>query len=138
MEKQYTLAGGFSAMDFDAITALLQTAYWCPDIQKEEVMLGAENSAVVVGAFDTTGAQIGYARVVSDKVKLGYIMDVIVDERYRKQGIASEMMHFLLDHPDLRKINHWLLSTKDAHPLYRKLGFDNLKYPEIMMEWWKK
>lgn len=133
-----TINAGIENIDFEAVTSLLQTTYWCPDATKEEVKLSAENSALVVGAFTDEGRQVGYARVLSDKVRLAYVMDVIVDEAYRHQGIASDMMRFLLSHQELKRISHWMLATKDAHPLYRHFGFDQLKYPGIMMELWKK
>ncbi|MDR3705531.1 MAG: GNAT family N-acetyltransferase [Paludibacteraceae bacterium] len=135
--KTYTISSGFSAMDFDAVTALLQATYWCKDTSKEDVILSAENSALVVGAFNEDGVLVGYARVVSDKVRLAYVMDVIVAEEYRHQGIASDMLRVMLNQPELHRVSHWLLATKDAHPLYRTFGFDNLKYPSIMMELWK-
>jgi len=135
--KTCTITSGFSAIDFDAVTALLQTTYWCKDTSKEDVILSAENSALVIGAFNLDGAQVGYARVVSDKVRLAYVMDVIVAEEYRHQGIASDMLRVILDQSELQRVSHWLLATKDAHPLYQTFGFDNLKYPGIMMELWK-
>ena len=48
---------------------------------------GAHNSALLVGAFNQQGEQIGYARAISDKTRYAYILDVIVHENYRNQGI---------------------------------------------------
>lgn len=134
---QIIIKSGFEAIDFDSVTSLLQTAYWSIGTTKEDVMLAARNSTLVVGAFSEDGKQVGYARVLSDKVRLAYIMDVIVADEFRHHGIASDMMRFMLEHPCFSNIAHWMLATKDAHPLYRHFGFDGLKYPNIMMELWK-
>src|SRR5574340_1319879 len=84
----YLLKNGVEKMDFTRVTEMLATAYWSPGILVDEVLKGARNSALVVGAFDSKNRQIGYARVISDKTRFAYILDVIVDEACRKQGIG--------------------------------------------------
>jgi hypothetical protein len=39
-----------------------------------------------------------------------------------------------MSHPDLQNLRRWLLATRDAHGLYRKAGFTELKTPERWME----
>lgn len=134
VDKQYIYTDGFDKMDFDAVTAMLSKTYWCPGISKNEVMQGAENSALVTGAFSTENEQIGFARVVSDKTRFAYILDVIVDERFRKQGVGKNMIRHILAHQDLRDVYQWLLITKDAREVYRKAGFNNLGSPDNWME----
>jgi hypothetical protein len=34
----------------------------------------------------------------------------------------------------LKDVSFWLLGTKDAHGLYKQYGFNNLSYPERIME----
>ena len=46
-----SLRYGSDAMDFAKVTAMLATAFWCEGISEDEVRRGAENSALVVGAF---------------------------------------------------------------------------------------
>jgi len=118
-----TLKDGLGEMDFTRVTEMLATAFWCPGIPIEEVCQGARNSALVVGAFDPTGRQIGYARVISDRTRFAYILDVIVDDRWRRQGIGQAMIRAILAHQDLRAVYQWLLITKDAHEVYKKVGF---------------
>jgi hypothetical protein len=40
----------------------------------------------------------------------------------------------VLGHPELQGLRRWILGTRDAHGLYRKLGFTPLKRPDIFME----
>lgn len=135
---EYSLRAGFGEMDFDRITDMLKDAFWCIGISKEEIVHGAQNSALLVGAYDRDNKQIGYARVISDKTRFAYITDVIVDDSLRKQGIGQAMVRFIQNHPDLAKVYQWLLITKDAHGVYQKVGFNPIARPSDWMEIWNK
>ena len=98
-------------------------------------MQGARITALLVGAFTPDNLHgFGFLRVVSDKTRFAYILDVIVDENYRKQGIGQAMVRFLLNHPDLKDVYQWVLLTKDAHGVYKKVGFNPIADPEGWME----
>jgi ribosomal protein S18 acetylase RimI-like enzyme len=133
-KMDYSIKSGYSEMDFDKITDMLKDAFWCIGIKKNEVMQGAQNSALVVGAFTKENKQIGFSRVISDKTRFGYILDVIVDENCRKQGIGQAMVRFILSHPELKDVYQWLLVTKDAHGVYQKVGFNPVARPDNWME----
>lgn len=124
---------GFDQMDFVKVTEMLSGAFWSKDIKIYEVKQGAQNSALIAGVFDQ-GNQIGYARVISDKTRFGYILDVIVDEKYRRRGIGQLMVNGILRHEDLKDVYQWLLITKDAHGVYKKSGFSSLSLPDWWME----
>ena len=36
--------------------------------------------------------------------------------------------------PELRGLRRWILTTRDAHGLYRRYGFAQLENPHIFME----
>jgi len=120
--------------DFGKVTEMLKNAFWSIGIMENEVIQGARNSALLVGAFTADNKQIGYARVISDGTRFAYILDVIVDEKYRKQGIGQAMIRFILNHPVLKDIYQWLLITKDAHGVYQKVGFNPVARPNDWME----
>jgi N-acetylglutamate synthase-like GNAT family acetyltransferase len=136
MEKriEYSVKSGFAAMDFDKVTDMLKDAFWCVGIKKAEVVHGAQNSALLVGAFTPEGKQIGYARAISDKTRFAYILDVIVDPAFRKQGVGQAMMNSILANPELKDVYQWLLITKDAHGVYKKVGFNSVARPADWME----
>lgn len=121
-------------MDFKKVTSMLANSYWTPGIKIGEVKQGAENSALVVGAFLKGGIQVGYARVISDKTRFAFIMDVYVEENYRKQGIGQSMINYILNHDKLKDVYRWALCTDDAHGVYSKVGFGPLDSPEKWME----
>lgn len=133
-KTEYSIKSGLNAMDFDKITGMLKNAFWCVGIKKAEVVQGAGNSALLVGAFTPENMQIAFARVISDKTRFAYILDVIVDENYRRQGIGQAMMKHILSHPALKDVYQWLLITKDAHGVYKKVGFNPIARPADWME----
>jgi GNAT superfamily N-acetyltransferase len=102
----------------------------------EKVQRAAENSSLVVSVFEiSSGKQIGYGRVISDKTTFGYLADIYVDENYRGKGIGTEIVRYALEHPDHQGFRRWNLATMDAHDLYRKLGFNSPVYPDRWMEY---
>jgi len=129
----YQIRDGFDLMDFDKVREMLKKVFWSININKDEIIQGAKNSALLVGVF-YSDEQIGYARVISDKTRFAYIMDVVVHENYRKQGIGQLMIKYILDHPDLKDVYQWLLRTKDAHGVYKKVGFNSIANPDEWME----
>jgi len=124
---------GFDRMDFDSVSQWLKDAYWSPGISHDEVVLGAKNSALIVGGFDVSGNQVSYLRVISDKVRFAYLLDVIVAPECRGQGIGRAMVRYALEHPEMSSIYQWVLKTRDAHGVYAKLGFGPLKDVERWM-----
>lgn len=124
---------GFDSIDFNRLTAMLSSAYWTPGIHEEELRRAAENSAVVVSVYDGD-EQIGFCRAVSDKTRFAYIMDVFIDERYRRRGIGQRMLRFLLDSPELATIYQCFLLTRYAHGFYKKLGFKDFSRPGDILE----
>ena len=126
------ICDGFDNMDFERVTYMLSKSAWCPGIKIEEVKKQAINTSIVVGAF-CDGVQVGYARVLSDKVRFAYIADVYVDVKYRHNGIAKNMMLYILSHESLKDVYQWLLHS-EARALYEKVGFTDLSEPDKWME----
>lgn len=134
LDSNFKVVDGIKKMDFAQVTAMLKEAYWSKDIGIDEVKQGAKHSALVVGVFTKEGTQVGYARVISDKSRFAYILDVYVDAHFRKKGIGQAMIQFILNHPKLKDVYQWLLITKDAHSVYSKAGFQPLENPDRWME----
>ena len=132
--EEIMIQDGVGKMDFEKVTKMLSNAFWCPGIKIDEVKKGALNSALVVGAFLQEQTQVGYARVVSDKTRFAYIVDVYVDENYRKKGIGQKLIKYILSHNELKEVYQWLLITKDAHGVYSKAGFKSISRPLDWME----
>jgi GNAT superfamily N-acetyltransferase len=128
---KYEIDSNPKRIDWQRVHAWLASSYWTPGIPLERIQRGAENSALILGAYSPEG-QAGFLRVVSDKSRFAYLCDVWVDEKHRGQGLARRMVQAALDHPDFTTVN-WLLATVDAHGVYEKLGFAPLANPERWM-----
>jgi GNAT superfamily N-acetyltransferase len=59
---------------------------------------------------------------------------VFVVESHRGQGISKQIMHAIMEHPDLQGLRRWSLATRDAHGLYKQFGFVQPATPESYME----
>ncbi len=124
-------------MDFARVQVWLAATYWQPGVVREVVEHQARNSALVIGAFTMDGTQVGYTRVISDKLRFGYLCDVVVDEAHRGKGVGRAMVQFALKHPEYITVQDWTLKTRDAHGVYSALGFrpitDPVNHPEVWM-----
>ncbi len=78
--------------------------------------------------------QIGLVRVITDYTTFAYLCDVYVLESHQGKGLGSWMMQCVVEHPELQGLRRWHLTTRDAHALYRKVGFVPLSKPERHME----
>ena len=129
---RFTLSMDKSKLDPSVIHAFLTESYWSKDCSMDNVLRRIEN-ALCFGVYDN-GKQIGFARVISDKVTFAYIADVFILENYRGQGLSKQLVTFILEQPDLQNLKRWLLATRDAHGLYTQFGFSPLSNPEIWMD----
>jgi ribosomal protein S18 acetylase RimI-like enzyme len=134
VNPDYCLKSGFDVMDFAKVSEMLTNAFWCKGIRIDEVKRGALNSALVVGAFLASGEQIGFARVISDKTRFAYVLDVIVDEAYQRMGVGQAMIKYILAHPELKDVYQWFLVSSTARGVYEKVGFRELSNSEKWME----
>lgn len=132
VSNQIKICDGFDNMDFEKVTQMLAQAKWSIGIGIDEVKQGAFHSALVVGAF-YENIQVGYARVISDKTRFAYLADVYVDEDFRHNGIAKQMLTYILSHDSLKNVYQWLLRSA-ANELYESVGFVPVSEPEKWME----
>ncbi len=128
----YRVTTDRKVMDVDAIHAFLTRSYWSPGISRELVER-AMNYSLCFGLFEHD-RQIGFARYATDHTRFAYLMDVYVLEGYRGQGLGQWLIACTLEHPDIARCRRLLLTTRDAHELYRRYGFSELPNPERWME----
>jgi hypothetical protein len=95
----------------------------------ERALAGSLN----IGVYDAAGAQVAYARAVTDRATFAWISDVFVLESHRGNGLGKFVVSTLLEHPDLQGLRRVMLATADAHDLYRSYGFDDLADPSRML-----
>lgn len=119
-------------MDLDLIHQFLsQKAYWALGRTKADVLKSMENS-ICFGVFREF-EQIAFARIVTDRVVFGWVMDFFVVESEQKMGVGEYLLSSILEIPELENVNGLGLRTKDAHNFYAKYGFEKIPHPDTWM-----
>jgi GNAT superfamily N-acetyltransferase len=122
----YLVSDDRALLDFDVIHGFLQGAYWAPGVPRDVVERVARHShpfGLYLAEEASRPRQIGYMRVLTDLAAIGYLLDVFVLEAFRGRGLARWMVEAVLAEPGFAEIRTWVLTTKDAHELYRGFGF---------------
>ncbi|MES0015700.1 GNAT family N-acetyltransferase [Mesorhizobium sp. M0036] len=110
-----------SRIDFRATSDLLMASYWGAGRSDEFHRRAFANSFCTAAYID--GNQVGFGRAITDRTVFAYLADIIIWPQQRGQGIGTQLVRALINHPELSTVSHWSLSTSDAHGLYEKLGF---------------
>ena len=129
---EYVISTDKSRLDLTVIHNFLTTSYWAARIPLEVVRRSIEHS-LSFGLYKED-QQIGYARVITDYATFAYLGDVFILEPFRGQGLSKWLMEVIVTHPELQDFRRWILLTKDAHGLYKKVDFTEVKTPERYME----
>ena len=129
---KYLISTDKSRLDLTLIHNFLTTSYWAAGIPLEVVRRSIEHS-LSFGLYKED-EQIGYARVITDYATFAYLGDVFILEPFRGQGLSKWLMEVVVTHPELQDFRRWILLTKDAHGLYKKVDFTEVKTPERYME----
>lgn len=119
----YRLSDDKAELQVDAIHGFLTTSYWSPGIPRRVVERAIEHSWCV-GVYDPAGAQVGFARLVTDRATFAYLCDVFVVPAARGIGLSKAIVDFFVHHPELQDLRRWMLATRDAHGLYAQFGFE--------------
>ena len=118
-------------LNIDFIFDFLSHSYWAKNRSKTEVIESINHSLCFGMYLDEI--QIGFARVVTDKVVFSYIMDVFIDPQYQGNKYGQMMMAYIYNHSSLINVNSHYLLTKDAQKFYTKFNFDIYPTPEKFM-----
>jgi GNAT superfamily N-acetyltransferase len=130
--SDYSISADPQRLDPVAIHAYLTRSYWSTGVSFDIVKKAMDHS-LCFGLYHE-GAQVGYARVVTDQTTFAYLADVYVLEAHRGRGLSKRLVEAVQAHPELQGLRRFLLATKDAHGLYAQFGFKPLANPARMME----
>jgi GNAT superfamily N-acetyltransferase len=120
----YELDDDPARLDFEVIWGFLSTeAYWHRWRTRDHVRAQVDGAWRVVGAYDAAGgAQVGFARALSDGICDAYLADVFVLPAHRGHGLGKAIVSRMIDEGPGAELRWWL-STLDAHGLYERFGF---------------
>ena len=111
---------------------LSEQTTWAKGIPLAVVQRSIVHSLCFGGFLD--GAQVAFARVISDYATFANVVDVFVLPEHRGKGYSKALMSAVLAHPQLQGLRRMMLATGDAHGLYAQYGFMAPLYPDSLME----
>jgi GNAT superfamily N-acetyltransferase len=132
-------ADGFSVsdeaarLDRERVYGWISESYWAAGIPRD-VFERSVAGAMCFGIYAPDGAQVGFARVMTDRATFGYLGDVFVVPEMRRRGLSKFLLDTIFAHPELQGFRRWSLATRDAHALYKRYGFTPLADPARYME----
>jgi|SRR5580658_1069014 GNAT superfamily N-acetyltransferase len=130
---EFVISTSRERLSLDVVHSFLTNCYWAKGIPREIVARSIEHS-LCFGIYEGSGAQVGFARVVSDFATVAYLGDVFVLESHRGRGLSKWLMQCVMQHPALQHLRRWILLTRDAHGLYSQFDFTLVSAPERYME----
>jgi GNAT superfamily N-acetyltransferase len=131
----YEISTDKTRLDRDRVHRFLSTeAYWSPGVRREVVERSIENS-ICFGVYSDGGEQVGFARAVTDRATFAWLADVYIESEHRGNGLGKRLVATVLEHPELQGLRRWMLGTADAHELYRRFGFSELRNVQRFMAW---
>ncbi|HEX5335904.1 MAG TPA: GNAT family N-acetyltransferase [Propionicimonas sp.] len=130
MDLEFRLSQQAENIDRDLVHHWLSDlSYWAkgrPKAVQDAAIDASRNYSVhEVGS----GRQVGYARVVTDRVTFAWLCDVFVDPDARGAGVGKLLVDGVLADLDALGVRRTLLATADAHGLYAQYGFEPLAEP---------
>lgn len=132
MKNDFYISTDKNLLNVDFIHEFVQNSYWGQERTMEQTMKTIENS-FCFGMYTKSNQQIGFARVVTDYVFFGYIMDVIISKESQGKGLGIKLVDFMLNDEMIKNLKTIALKTKDAHSLYEKYGFSKVGNSPLYM-----
>jgi GNAT superfamily N-acetyltransferase len=120
-------------LDIDRVHGWLRESYWASDRDRATVVRSIESS-LCYGLYQHDAGQIAFARAVTDLASFAWLCDVVVDRSWRGRGVGGWMMRSIVDQLRSSGVPRLALTTRDAHAVYRLVGFEALRVPATWME----
>jgi GNAT superfamily N-acetyltransferase len=130
--RKYLISTDQRKLKLNLVCSEIKKQYWAKDLSFACIKKSIKNSRAYGLYYE--GEQIGFAKVLSDQSRFAYLSDVFILEEYRGKGLAIFLIKSVLNDPKLKHVAKWMLATKDAHNLYKKVGFEKLKNPNAFMQ----
>jgi len=133
-QADFIISSEKKQVDIDALHDMLSRTYWAKDRSREEIEKSVVNSLCF--SLFKGDEQVGFSRVLTDEVAYAVILDMVIREDYRGQGLGKWMLRCLIEHPQVAPLRQ-VLWTSDADDFYQKLGFEEMSMLKFMARSWK-
>ncbi|AGY77377.1 GNAT family N-acetyltransferase [Clostridium autoethanogenum] len=129
IEGEYIFTDDATRIKLGEVCSLLRQSHWAKNRPAEIIAKTIETSLCF--AIYHNDIQIGFARVISDYAVYSLILDVIIDEKYRGNGLGKKLIEFINNYPSIKDTSK-VLWTKYAERLYLKCGFKEEDFYKFM------
>ena len=122
--KGFIIREGNQGINGNKLRELYTENGWCgpsmPEWQNEKFEIALYNSAWAFTVWNKDEL-IGFVRVVSDKVMVASIQDLMVKDNYRKQGLGKKLVELCIN--KLPCGNWSAKTTPENYIFYKECGF---------------
>ena len=119
-KDDFIISDDIDLIQLDRVSQLLSSTYWGSERTTENIKKGINHSLTF--SLYHIGKQIGFARVITDRAVFSWILDVVVAEGYRGNGLGKWLIECILEHPEIEN-TAFALATSDAQDFYKKFRF---------------
>jgi len=130
----FTISSEKKQVDIDALHDMLSRTYWANGRSREEIEMSVANSLCF--SLFKGEEQVGFARVLTDGVAYAVILDMVIREDFRGQGLGKWLLQCLVEHPRVVPLRQ-VLWTSNADGFYQNLGFEEMSMLKFMARSWK-
>lgn len=132
MSKDFFISNDKNLLNIKAIKSFIADEYWGDGRTISDVEKTVKNS-YCFGIYTLDNEQIGFARVVTDYTYFGYLMDVVIFERFQGKGYGKSLIEHVLQDSVIKGLKTIALKTKDAHSLYERYNFKKIGNSPLWM-----
>ena len=133
-KANFTISTDKNQVDLEALHIMLSRSFWAKDRSREAVEKAIANSLCF--SLLNGSEQIGFARAITNSVTDAVILDMIIREDFRRQGLGKWLMQCIGKHPDVVPLKQ-VLWTSYADNFYQKGGFKEMSKLKFMARNWK-
>jgi len=133
-KDNFKISSEKKTVSIDILHDMLSRSYWAKNRSREDVEKSVENSLCFSLLKDEE--QIGFARVLTDEMAYAIILDMIIREDFRGQGLGKWLIQCICEHPEVTPLRQ-VLWTGDADEFYRRRGFDEMSKLKFMARNWE-
>jgi GNAT superfamily N-acetyltransferase len=130
----YRLSEDPAELDMDRVFPWLSVeSYWAAGRPRDLVERSFAGS-YPCGVYTEEHGQVAVARLVSDGATFAWFCDVFVEAAHRGRGLGLGLARWAVDWAEQRGVQRVLLATRDAHDVYRRVGFVPFPHPDLWMQ----
>ena len=133
-KADFVISSEKEQVDIDALHSMLSRSHWAKGRSREAIEKTIANSL----CFSLINANelIGFARVITDGVTYAVVLDMIIREDFRGQGLGKLLVQCIGQHPEVVPLRQ-VLWTSAAVDFYQKGGFEKMSKLKFMARNWK-